>query len=99
MVLNQHHRDVVAFLRIGDADKRFAVRPKTYGLIVQNPISDIIEAFFGKNVRGVPGLGEPRPEPTSRRTSGVIANGVTRPDDVFALVRHLLHVLLREAVA
>ena len=70
-----------------------------HGLIVQHPIADVFVAFFRQDVRRVPGLGQAWSEPSTRPTARELRDGGRRLLDVDALIGHLLHVLLSEAVA
>ena len=66
VMLNQHHRDVVAFLRVRHAHEGTAARVQHNRLVVQNPVADVIVAFFGQDVGRVPCLGQARPKPAAR---------------------------------
>jgi hypothetical protein len=98
VVLNQHHRNVVALLGIGHAHQRPRPRLHHRRLIVEHPIADVLVAFLLEDVRRVPRLGQARSEPSARPAPRERRDGGRRLLDIDTLVRHLLHVLLSEAV-
>src|SRR5580698_3645973 len=99
VVLDQHHGDVVAFLRIGHVHDRLAAGFQPYRLIVEHPVGDIVVAFLDQEIGRLPGFGEAGAEPAARRLAGGLQDRLARFADVGALVRHLLHVALGKAVA
>ena len=46
VMLNQHHRDVVAFLRVGNVDDRLAAGLEPDRLIVEHPVGDVVIAVL-----------------------------------------------------
>src|SRR6266851_4761509 len=50
VMLDQHHRDIVAFLRIGEIDDRLGARRQHHRLVVEHPVADIIVALLGEEV-------------------------------------------------
>src|SRR5580693_9892371 len=70
VVLDQHHGDVVAFLRIGQVDDRLAAGFQPYRLIVEHPVGDIAVAFFDQQIGRLPGFGQAGAEPAARRLAG-----------------------------
>ena len=98
-MLDQHHGDVVAFLGIGDVEDRLAARLHPHRLVVEHPVSDIVVAFLGQDIRRLPGLGQAGSEPAAREFSRRLQDHLGALADVGALVFHLLHVALCVAVA
>src|SRR5262249_33466790 len=99
VMLDQHHRDVVAFLRVGNVEDRLAARLHPYRLVVEHPVGDIVVAFLGQDVGWFPGLGEAWPEPAARALTGRLLDHLGALADVGTFVLDLLHVALGEAVA
>ena len=69
-MLDQHHRDVVAFLRVGNVDDRLAAGLEPHRLVVEHPVGDVVVAFLGEDIGRLPGFGEARPEPAARPLAG-----------------------------
>ena len=99
VVLDQHHRDVVAFLGIGDVDDGARTRLEHHGLVVQHPVGDVFIPLLDQDVGGLPGLGQPRAEPAARPPSGAGLDRIGGAADVEALVLDFLQIALGEAVA
>ena len=99
VMLDQHHRHVVAFLGVGNVDDRLAPRLQPHRLVVQHPVGDVVVAVFLQEIRRLPGFGQAGPEPAARRLAGRLFDRLCGQVDVGLLVRHLLHVALGEAVA
>ena len=99
MMLDQHHGDVVAFLRVGHVEDAPAARLQPHRLVVEHPVAHVVVAFLDQEVRRLPGLGQAGAEPAARRLAGRERDHLARAADVGALVLHLLHVALGEAVA
>src|SRR6476661_2142441 len=99
VMLDQHHRDVVAFLRVGNVEDRLAARLHPHRLVVEHPVGDIVVTFLGKDIGRFPGFGEARSEPAARPLAGRLLDHFGTFTDVGALVLDLLHVALGEAVA
>ena len=66
VMLDQHHRHVVAFLGIGDVDDRIGAGLEDHRLVVAHPVGDIVVAFLDQEVRNPLGadafIGVPEPE-------------------------------------
>src|SRR5262245_6429055 len=99
VMLDQHHRDVVAFLRVGNVENRLAARLHPYRLVVEHPVGDVIVAFLGKNIRRFPCFGESRPEPAAWTLTGRFFDHFGAFADIRAFVLDLLHVALGVTVA
>src|SRR3954463_16460617 len=67
-------------------------------LIIQNPVADVIVAFFNKDIRRLPRFGQARSKPASWRATGVEFDGFRSFSNVRTLVFHFLHVLLTKAM-
>src|SRR5436309_851823 len=98
MMLNRHHRHIVAFLRVRDIQNAPGARRKANRLVVEYPVADVLIALFRQNVGCIPGLSKSRPEPTSRTAAGEGSNDISGLYNVFPLVRNLLHILLGKTV-
>ena len=98
-MLYQHHRDVVAFLRVRNVNNGTAARFQYSRLVVQHPVADVVVAFFGQDVGRVPRLGQAGSEPAARTFAREGPNGFRSLDDIGSLVGDLLHIFLAEAVA
>jgi len=99
MMLDQHHRHVVAFLCVGKVDDRPGAGLEQDGLIIKDPVAQIVETLFDQNIRGFPGFGEAGAEPSARAFAGKPADRRGGLADVVPLVVDPLHALLSEAVA
>src|SRR5262245_12250776 len=99
VVLDQHHGHVVAFLGIGDVEDRLAAGHEPHRLIVEHPVGDVVVALLGQDIGGLPGFGQPGPEPSARPLAGRLGDDLGTLADVGALVFDLLHVALGIAVA
>ena len=71
-MLNQHHGDVVAFLRVGQVEDRLASGLEPDRLIVEHSVGDIVVALFDREIGRFPGFRQSRAEPAARR----LASGV-----------------------
>ena len=75
MMLDQHHRDVVAFLRVGQVDDRLAAaRLQPHRLVVERQVADMIVTRLGEEVGRLPRLGETRAEPATRIFAGRLSD-------------------------
>src|SRR5215813_2569752 len=99
VVLDQHHGDVVAFLRVGHTDDRLAASLQPHRLVVEHPIGDIVVALLAEDIGRLPGLREAGAEPAARAPAGHLGDELGGLADVLALVRDLLHVALGQAVS
>ena len=70
VMLDQHHRHVVAFLGVGDVDDRLAARLQPHRLVVEHPVGDVVVAVLLEQVGRLPGLGQAGAEPAARRLAG-----------------------------
>ena len=70
VMLDQHHGDVVAFLRVGNVEDRLAARLQPHRLVVEHPVGDIVVAFLGQDIRRLPGFGQAGAEPAARALAG-----------------------------
>src|SRR5258708_1826932 len=95
VVLHDHHRNVVAFHRVRQRDER-PVRSRDFsGLVVVDPVADVLDAGCSEVLGRVVGLGEPRPQPPDRPLADELLDRVERVQDhrllvFFAVDRSLL---------
>src|ERR1700733_13185223 len=99
VMLDQHHGDVVALLRVGNIDDRRRGGLEPDRLVVEHPVGDIVIAFLLQEVRRLPSLGETGAEPAARTFAGRLLNHIGGLADILALVLDLLHIALGKAVA
>src|SRR5438132_174338 len=93
-MLNQNHCHIVALLCVRDAHKWPCGGLQHDGLIVEDPITNVVISFFGENIRRVPGFGQARTEPSSRCATSKFFDRGSSFFNVDALVGNFLHVLL-----
>src|SRR5215471_7823921 len=98
MVLNEHHSDVIAFLRVGNTHERTSTSLQKNGLVVQNPIASIFITFFCQDVRCIPGLSQTGTEPSAWWTAYKLTNGTGGLHDISTFIWNLLHVFLAKAM-
>ena len=80
VMLDQHHRNVVALLRVGDIDDRPRARLEQHGFVIEHPVAEVFVTFFGQEVWGLPGFGETGAEPAARiLAGGRIGRPIARP--------------------
>jgi len=89
---------VVAFLRIRHADDRPPARLEPNRLVIEHPIGHIAIALLREDIGRFPCLGQSGAEPAARPGARRIADDFRGLADIFALVRHVLHVDLGEAM-
>src|SRR5262249_36257530 len=99
VMLDQHHGDVVTFLRIGHVHDRAGAGLEIHRLVIEHPVADVFVAFLGEEIGRLPGLGQAGTEPAARALAASLEDHLSGLADVFALVLDLLHVALGEAVA
>src|SRR2546427_1180509 len=99
VVLNQHHGDIVDFLRVGYTDQGARARLEQDRLIVEDPITHVVVTFLGRNIRSIPSLGEPGAQPPARFASRKFADDGRRLGDIGPFVRNFLHIFLAETMA
>src|SRR5262245_15136353 len=63
VVLKNHHRYVIQLYRIREREKRAMGGLDLVGLVVIDPVSDVLEPSFREKIESLRRLGEPRAEP------------------------------------
>src|SRR3954453_17527874 len=86
VMLDQHHRDIVAFLRVRDVDDRSAARLQHDRLVVGHPVAAVIIPLLGQEVWGFPGLGQSGAEPAAWVFPRRLADCGAGLPDILALV-------------
>src|SRR5206468_8544096 len=66
MVLENHHRDVVQLYRIRERNERAMRRFDLVGLIIVDPVGDIVKAGFGQEIESLFSFCEPWTKPSRR---------------------------------
>src|SRR5437762_3477275 len=64
MVLENHHRDVVQLYRIRERNERAMRRFDLVGLIIVDPVGDIVKAGFGQEIESLFSFCEPWTKPS-----------------------------------
>src|SRR6266545_2400020 len=64
MVLQNHHRDVVQLYTIRKRDERAALGFDLIGLIVVDPVGDVLQSGLSQKIESLFGFGEPWAEPS-----------------------------------
>jgi len=99
MPLDQQHREVVQFLRVGNTHEVAMLGAQVDGLVVEHPVRDILESCFGEPVHGIVRLGQRGAKPPLRGLAGVLLEALEHPVDHPALVRYSRQRALDPAVA
>ena len=97
-MLNEHHGNVVRFLRVGHVDDVTGPRLELDGLVIEHPVGDVLEAFLLGDVDGLIGLSQGGSESASRALARELLDRIARFLNIEALVLDLLHAELRIAV-
>ena len=98
VVLDDHHRDVVELERVRDRDEGARRRLDLVGLIVVDPVGDVLDALLGEEVERLPRLGEAGPEPAAGRLAGEVAQELDGLPDGRALIGQEVHRALHDAM-
>src|SRR6266496_1209802 len=64
VVLQNHHRDVVQLYTIRKRDERATLGFYLVGLIVVDPIGDVLQSGLSQKIESLFGFGEPRAKPS-----------------------------------
>ena len=64
VVLQNHHRDVVQLYTVGKRNEWAAVGFDLIGLIVVDPIGDVLKSGLGQEIQSLFSFSEPRAEPS-----------------------------------
>src|SRR5208283_2492377 len=99
VVLHDHHGNVVDLNRVGYRDDRAMRGRDVDGLVVENPVGDVLDAGFGQVIDGLEGFGQTGTLPPTGRLAGKAANRLDSVPDRRALVPDAVHRLLIPAMA
>src|SRR6266540_3559742 len=64
VVLQNHHRDVVQLYTVGKRNEWAVCRLNFVGLIVVDPIGDVLQPGLSQKIESLFGFGEPRAKPS-----------------------------------
>ena len=91
MVLQGHHGDVVGFHRVGYGNDRTGAGLNLTGLIIEHPVGNVFDAFFGQHIDGFEGFRQARAFPAAGRLAGEIPDCLDGFADSLTLVVELVH--------
>ena len=70
----EERRNVVDLHRIGHGDHRALLHPHRVGLVIVDPVADIVDAVLGQDIERAHGLAQSRAEPAARRFADALGD-------------------------
>src|SRR5262249_24235357 len=99
VMLNNHHGYIVQLHGIGEREKRAMGCSDFVGLVVIDPVSDVLKPSFREKIESLRCFGETGTEPARRCLSRKLADSFYGLSNRLALIFQLVHRFLDKAVA